>query len=136
MQPTASPFRVSCRKVASFCPRSFFSLSCHTWAEIRTGFGTEIRRASGELFPTRQPLISTTLWRSREGPLARSDEPEQECCHLAHLNLFAALRDAVAPMVPVDVFERLVTRVTDPAVHLHRPISGFAAQPVRPVVAH
>src|SRR5215470_15466453 len=56
--------------------------------------------------------------------------------HPAHLNLLSALGDPVAAMVAVDVLERLVPGVTQPAVNLHRPVRGFAAQPVRPVVAH
>src|SRR6516165_8260255 len=135
MQPTASPFRDSCKKVASFRPRSSFQLSCHTSGDIRTGFGSENSERRAVNVPTGRPRLRTTSLRSREGSLARSNEPEQERCHLAHLNLLAALRNAVAPMVPVDVFEGLVAGVTDPAMYLHGAISRFTAKPVGPVVA-
>src|SRR3954452_14308049 len=63
-------------------------------------------------------------------------EPEQVAGDAAHLDLLAALRDPVAAMMAVDVLERHVPRVTEPAVHLHGAVGGLAAQPVRPVVAH
>src|SRR5262249_40331374 len=108
MQPTASPFRVSCKKVASFRPRSTFqSILPHLGRYQNRLWHREFRAASGEL-AHRRPRLRTTLLRSRKGSLARSNEPEQERCHLAHLYLLAALRNAVAPMVPVDVFEGIL----------------------------
>src|SRR5689334_24277277 len=64
------------------------------------------------------------------------DEAEQVAGHPPHLDLLGALGDAVAPVVPVDVLERLVPRVAQPAVHLHGAVRGVAAQPVGHVVAH
>src|SRR6185369_4828326 len=64
------------------------------------------------------------------------DEAEQVAGHPPHLDLLGALGDAVTPVVPVDVLERLVPRVAQPAVHLHGAVRGVAAQPVGHVVAH
>ena len=38
--------------------------------------------------------------------------------------------------MPVDVLERHVARVSDPAARLHRAVSGLAREAVRAVVAH
>src|ERR1035437_10000871 len=61
---------------------------------------------------------------------------EQKSRDLALLDFLAAFGDAVAAVMPVDVFERLVARVTHAAMHLHGAVSGLAAQPVRPEIAH
>src|ERR1700716_1010935 len=61
---------------------------------------------------------------------------EQKSRHLALLDFLAALGDAVAAVMPVDVFERLVTRIAHAAMYLHGAVGGLAAQPVRPVIAH
>src|SRR5581483_8557254 len=61
-------------------------------------------------------------------------EPERR--HLAHLDLLGAFRDAVAAVVAVDVLERLVARVAEAAMGLHRAVGCLAAQPVAPVIAH
>ena len=53
-----------------------------------------------------------------------------------HLDLFRPLGDPVAPVVAIDMLERLVAGIAEPAMHLHRPVGRLAAQPVRPVVAH
>ena len=63
-------------------------------------------------------------------------EAEHVAGDAAHLDLLGALGDPVAAVVAVDVLERLVPRVAEPAVHLHRPVGRLAAQPVGPVVAH
>src|ERR1700686_3234154 len=63
-------------------------------------------------------------------------EAEQEAGDLAHLDLLRTLGDAVAPVVAIDVLERLGSRVADAAVHLHGAIGRLAAQPVRPIIAH
>src|SRR3546814_15062874 len=55
---------------------------------------------------------------------------------LAHLNLFRALCDEVAAMVAIDVLERLVPRIADPAMDLHGTVGGLADEAVRPIVAH
>src|SRR5438105_3803130 len=62
-------------------------------------------------------------------------EAEQLLSDLAHLDLLGALGDAVAAVVPVDVLERHVTAVAEPAARLHRAVGGFARETVRPVVA-
>src|SRR5581483_3551335 len=59
-------------------------------------------------------------------------EPEEVAGDAAHLDLLAALGDAVATVVTVDVLERHVARVAQPAVHLHGAVGRFAAQAVRP----
>jgi len=56
--------------------------------------------------------------------------------HPPHLDLLGAVGDAVAAVVAIDVLERLVARVADRAVHLHRAIRGLADETVRAVVAH
>jgi hypothetical protein len=50
------------------------------------------------------------------------------------LYFFRAFRDAVAPMMAVDVLKRLVARIADAAVNLHGEVSGLADQPVRAVM--
>src|SRR5262249_60724903 len=54
----------------------------------------------------------------------------------AHLDLLRTLGDPVAAMVPVDVLERLVPGVTEPAMHLQGPGGRLAAQPDRLGAAH
>src|SRR6267142_1089099 len=51
--------------------------------------------------------------------LSRPHIAEQESRDLALLDFLAAFGDAVAAVMAVDVFERLVTRVTHAAMHLH-----------------
>src|SRR3979490_3649959 len=68
--------------------------------------------------------------------LPRSHIAEQESGDLALLDFLAAFGDAVAAVMPVDVFERLVTRIAHAAMYLHGAVGGLAAQPVRPVIAH
>src|SRR5216684_2614787 len=72
----------------------------------------------------------------RPSMLPRPHIAEQKSRHFPLLDFLAAFGDAVAAMVAVDVFERLVTRVTHAAMHLHGAIGGLAAQPVRPKIAH
>src|SRR3546814_10971845 len=67
---------------------------------------------------------------------ARPEIAEQIGRHLAHLNLFRALCDAVAAMVAIAVLERLVPRIADPAMDLHRAVGRLADAAVRPLVAH
>src|SRR5262245_57813229 len=55
---------------------------------------------------------------------------EQVARHLAHLDLLGAFGDAVAAVVAVDVLERLVARVADAAVHLHRAVGRLADQAI------
>src|SRR5829696_8674697 len=68
--------------------------------------------------------------------LPRSHIAEQKSRHLALLDFLAAFGDAVAAVVAVDVFERLVTRIAHAAMHLHGAVGGFAAQAVCPEVTH
>jgi len=56
--------------------------------------------------------------------------------HFAHLDLFCALGDAVAAVVAVDMFERLMAGIADPAMYLHRPVGSIADQPVGAIVTH
>src|SRR5205085_3315771 len=62
--------------------------------------------------------------------LPRPHIAEQESRHFALLDFLAAFGDAVAAVMPVDVLERLVARITHPAMHLHGAVGGVAAQPV------
>src|ERR1700681_1251823 len=62
--------------------------------------------------------------------------PKQKSRDLAFLDFLAAFGDAVAAVMPVDVFERLVARVAHAAMHLHGAVGGFAAKAVRPKIAH
>src|SRR3977135_1486746 len=68
--------------------------------------------------------------------LARPHIAEQEACDLALLDFLAAFGDAVAAVMAVDVFERLVARVAHAAMHLHGAVGGLAAQAGRPKIAH
>src|SRR5258707_11936524 len=68
--------------------------------------------------------------------LPRPHIAEQESGDLALLDFLAAFGDAVAAVVAVDVFERLVARVAHAAMDLHGAVGGLAAQPVRPKIAH
>src|SRR6185503_17822079 len=63
----------------------------------------------------------------RLAPLAH--ESEQVTRHIADLDLLGALRDPVAPVMAIDVLERIVPRVADPAVHLDRLVRRIAHQP-------
>src|SRR5262245_6675580 len=67
---------------------------------------------------------------------ARPHITEPEAGDLPHLDLLAALGDAVSPVVAIDVLERLVARIADAAMHLHGAVGRLAAQAVSPVVAH
>src|SRR6267154_6104565 len=68
--------------------------------------------------------------------LPRPHIAEQKSRHFPLLDFLAAFGDAVAAVMPVDVFERLVARVTHAAMHLHGAVGGFAAQAVCPEIAH
>ena len=48
----------------------------------------------------------------------------------AHLNFFGALGDSIATMMPIYMFKRLMPRITQTTVGLHRPIGSVAAQSV------
>src|SRR5829696_8066729 len=63
-------------------------------------------------------------------------EAEQVPGDVADLDLLGALGDPVPPVVTVDVLERLVARVADAAVDLHRAVGRLADEPVRAEVAH
>ena len=80
--------------------------------------------------PTRW-LAMTTI-----SMLAGPHIAEQEARHLPHLDFLAALGDAVAAVVAVDVLERLVARIAHAAMHLHGAVGGLAAQAVGPVITH
>src|SRR6185369_304846 len=62
--------------------------------------------------------------RSRLAPLLH--DAEQVAGDLADLDLLGALGDAIAPVVAIDVLERIVPRVTDAAVDLDRAVGGVA----------
>src|SRR5450755_4851569 len=68
--------------------------------------------------------------------LPRSHIPKQKPRHFPLLDFLAALGDAVAAVVAVDMFERLVARVAHAAMHLHGAVGGLAAQTIRPEIAH
>ena len=51
---------------------------------------------------------------------------EEEGRHLADLDLFRALGDAITAVVAVDVFERLVARIADAAMDLDGPVGRLA----------
>src|ERR1700726_4058698 len=68
--------------------------------------------------------------------LPRSHIAEQKSRDLALLDFLAAFGDAVAAVMPVDVLERLVTRIAHAAMHLHGAVGGFAAQTVGPEITH
>src|SRR5882757_278986 len=57
-------------------------------------------------------------------------EAEEVAGHPPHLDLLGALGDPVPPVVAVDVLERLVPAVAQPAEDLHGPVGRFAAQAV------
>ena len=63
-------------------------------------------------------------------------ETKQVACDLAHLDLFAAFRDAITAMVTINVLKRFVAGIPDPTMHLHRTIGCVATKSVRPVIAH
>src|SRR5476649_2850100 len=62
--------------------------------------------------------------------------PKQKPRHFPLLDFLAAFGNAVAAVVAVDVLERLVARIAHAAMDLHGAVGGFAAQPVRPEIAH
>src|SRR3546814_6050226 len=78
----------------------------------------------------------TNNFRLPQRPLPRPQIPEQIGRDLPHLDLFGALGDAIPPVVPINMLERLVARIADAAMDLHRAIGGFADEAVRPIIAH
>src|SRR5262245_33525099 len=68
-------------------------------------------------------------------PSALADALRGALAHIAehvagdppHLDLLGALGDPIPAVVPVDVLERLMPGVAEPAVHLHGPVGGLAA---------
>src|SRR5215470_10191199 len=79
-------------------------------------------------------LMSLTLAHAFRRALAHV--PEHVPGDPPHLDLFGPFGDPVPPVVAVNVLERFMPRVAQPAVHLHRAVGSLAAQPVGPVVAH
>jgi len=80
---------------------------------------------------------AVTAVRSGNGfPALSTADSEKLLSNLAHLDFFGAFGDAIAAVMPIDVFERHVSRVADAAAGLHRPVGGVAREPVRSVVAH
>src|SRR3546814_17445480 len=71
-------------------------------------------------------LAMTNNFRLPLRPLPRPQIPEQIGRDLPHLDLFGALGDAIPPVVPINMLERLVARIADAAMDLHRAIGGFA----------
>src|SRR3546814_7754845 len=65
----------------------------------------------------------------------RPEIAEQIGRHFLHLDFLRALGDAIAAVVALDVLERLVARIADAAVHLHRAGGRLAATAVRPVIS-
>src|SRR5277367_425933 len=63
-------------------------------------------------------------------------ETEKNLRDAPHLNFLRALRDAIPPMMAIDMLERLVPRIAHAAMHLHRAIGSLANQPIRAVIAH
>ena len=53
-------------------------------------------------------------------------EAEHDLRDAPHLDLLRALGNAIAAMVPKDVFEWFVSRITNCPMHLHRTIGGVA----------
>src|SRR6478672_6240980 len=100
--------------------------------------------ASGTCGPTHSAILRAAPFTAAASAGLRGDalegvgldEAEQVARHPPHLDLLGPLGDAVPAVVPVDVLERLVPRVAEPAVYLHGPVGGLAAQPVGHVVAH
>src|SRR5205823_13000439 len=76
------------------------------------------------------PTIPKTLM------LPRPHIAEQESRHFPLLDFLAAFGDAVAAVVAVDVFERLVARIAHAAMDLHRAVGRLAAQAVGPKITH
>src|SRR3954464_13011353 len=79
--------------------------------------------------------------RSGERPAQASVLPdphiaEQKSGHLALLDFLAALGDAVAAVVAIEVLERLVAQIAHGAMPLHGAVGGLAAQPVGPEITH
>src|SRR5216683_5456087 len=68
--------------------------------------------------------------------LPRPHIAEQKSRHFPLLDFLAAFGDAVAAVVTVDVFERLVARIAHAAVHLHGAVGSLAAETVGPEITH
>src|SRR5215472_4831971 len=79
------------------------------------------------------PICASVLLFSLLAVLEKSEEVLRDT---PHLDFFGTLGDAIAAMVAEDVLERLVPRVSDRAMHLHRAIRRVTHQPIRAVVAH
>jgi len=80
---------------------------------------------------------AVTAVRSGNGfPALSTADSEKLLSNLAHLDFFGAFGDAIAAVMPIDVFERHVSRVADAAAGLHRPVRRVVREPVGAVVAH
>src|SRR5271167_2169096 len=65
-----------------------------------------------------------------------ADVSEEMPGHVSQLDLLRSLCDAITPVMPVDMLERLRAGVSNPSVHLHGAIGGVAGEQIRPVVRH
>src|SRR5438552_3014177 len=93
--------------------------------------------------PPRNARRARSAWRASlrrlTRPVARpvpAAKTEHHLCDAPHLYLLRAFGNSIAPMMPVDVLERLVAGIAKATVNLHRAIGGLAYQPVRAIVAH
>src|SRR5262245_18463064 len=86
--------------------------------------------ASWSSIPAKSIVLHHALWR------ALFHEAKHIAGDAAHLDLLGAFGDAIAAVVAVNVFERLVARISQSTVHLHGPIGGYGAQSIGPIVAH
>src|SRR5262245_57948282 len=92
-----------------------------TWRVTIAARGSSMPATSMILDALRRPLLHKAKHVTRDA---------------AHLDFLGTFGDAVAPVVTINVFKRLVTRVSQSAVHLHGTVGRLATQSVGPVVAH
>src|SRR6185369_7741119 len=95
------------------------------------------RSSSGFSHPMSGTGVPRSQLRLRRGRgLLGAPEAEQGAGDAADLDLLAALGDAVAAVMAVDVLERRVARIADAAMDLDRPVRRLADQPVGAVIRH
>src|ERR1700680_818788 len=135
--PTASASLALNDIVVRFAPPVRRCKSC-TFAGLpvwrASAVSSRVKNASSLMHYVRRRgacLFARTV--ARPAPAA---ETEHHLRDAPHLYLLRAFGNSIASMMPVDVLERFVARIAQPAVDLHRAIGSLANQPVRAIVAH
>src|SRR5580704_3756900 len=98
-------------------------------ASSRTAKSSRFRKSSSLMQQVRRAGAAHSLARP-------ASEAEHHLGDAPHLYLLRAFGNSIAPVMPIDVLEGLVTRIAHAPVDLHRAIGGLTDQSVRAIVAH